>query len=279
MKYIELRTTGFTNDEEKEILIAFLGDIGFDSFVEQETELLAYIPEKDFSESSLMQHEYVKNVLTHIRFSFQAIAEKNWNQEWESNYQPVNIENQCQIRAPFHEKIGSIPFDIIIEPKMSFGTAHHPTTSMMIKAMLEMDFTHKKVLDMGCGTGVLAILAALKGANEVIAIDNDEWAYNNTVENIKRNNVTIAVYLDDAKILQNFNNIDVCLANINRNILLEDIKHYSLCTSSDSLLLLSGFYKEDLNTIEKECTHYGYFLVKVFEQNNWVAALFKKTNT
>ncbi len=276
MEYIELRCTPKQKTEGQiEILSAVLGELGFESFIEDKDDLLAYIQSHLFS-PSLLDDSLVSVFHGIVDFSWNLIPDQNWNRVWEENFQPVTINGQCRIRAPFHAPDKQIEYEIIIEPKMSFGTAHHETTAGMIKFILATDMKSKKVLDMGCGTGVLAILAAKKGATTVTAIDNDEWAYNNTIENCQRNNVQwINVYLSDASLLSG-EHFDIILANINRNILLQDIPVYAGCLHHNGLLFLSGFYAEDLDAVNEKAISSGLEYLSHLEENKWIAASYRK---
>lgn len=278
MDYIELSCDIAAENQQEiaEILIAELSEIGFESFDETETGIKAYIQKDAFKIEELKDLQV--NSLTNctINYTWQAIKQQNWNAVWESNFEPINIDNQCFVRAPFHKRQENIKYDIIIEPKMSFGTGHHETTSLMLKTMLSMNFEGKKVLDMGCGTGVLAILASLKNAREITAIDIDEWAYENTLENINRNNCSnIDVYKGDASLLKN-KKFDIILANINRNILLSDLQVYSASLIKGGILLLSGIYVQDLEAIQSEAKTQQLVFESYQSKNNWVAALFIK---
>lgn len=266
MDYIEVN---FTGDEDQEVLIARLAETGFESFVETENGFQAYIPAKQFKEQD------VKDILTQLEsgfsFNFQFIKDQNWNAVWESNYEPVLIADKCYIRAPFHPSMPDVETEIIIEPKMSFGTAHHETTSMMVEMLHSLDLKGKKVLDMGCGTGILAILAGIKGATEIVAIDNDEWAYRNTIENIQVNHCEhIQVFLGDASLLQN-QKFDCIVANINRNILLNDIHAYAKSLVEGGQLLMSGFYKKDIPAISEEAEKYHLKYDFHYTKNQWAA--------
>jgi len=274
MNYLEFTYYISTEIIEKDILIARLAKIGFDSFVDTETGFQAYVSEKQYDENKTddLNFEFSKNFKSSPEKKI--IEDQNWNAEWEKNFEAVIIKEKCSVRAPFHEKPKNIEFDIIIEPKMSFGTAHHETTSMMIELLLEMDLKYKDVLDMGCGTGVLAILASKIGAKNILAIDNDEWAFNNTIENIEKNNVSnIEILLGDAALLQD-KKFDVIIANINRNILLADIKNYAPCLKENGYLLMSGFYEKDLELIKKAAEKVNIKLSNFISKNNWVAVVF-----
>lgn len=256
-----------------EILIAELGERGFDSFVENEDGLSAYISIDLFHDEVLEDIYVLSSGEFEISYSVEDVEQVNWNEEWEKNFHPIYIEDQCAIRAPFHEK-KEVKYDIVIEPKMSFGTGHHETTYMMLNHLLGMDLEGKTVLDMGCGTGILAILAGMRGATDIDAIDIDTWCYENSVENCERNNCSfINVYEGDASLLQQLNKqYDVIIANINRNILLEDIPAYIACLKKGGTLLLSGFYKEDLEVITARCAEFELKFIENLEKNNWIAS-------
>ena len=253
-----------------EILIAELGYAGFESFVENENGVTAYIQKEEHREDILKNIFVLENNEFDISYSKEEIAQVNWNSEWEKNFQPIQVDNLVSIRAPFHEN-PNLQYDIVIEPKMSFGTGHHETTHMMIQHLLTLDLQDKKVLDMGCGTGILAIFAEMKGAQPIDAIDIDHWCYENSLENCKRNNCNyISVYEGDVSLLIN-KKYDVIIANINRNILMNDIKSYSNSLNSNGILLLSGFYEEDIPIVDSETSKYNLKLDKIIERNNWVA--------
>lgn len=256
-----------------EILIAELGYVGFDSFVETEEGVSAYILKEEWRENILDDIQILKSDEFEISYHFEDVEQVNWNEEWERNFSPIIVDDLCAIRAPFHEKFDT-KYDIVIEPKMSFGTGHHETTHMMIQYVLKNEFEGKSVLDMGCGTGVLAILAEMKGAASLDAIDIDNWCYLNSLENVERNNCSnINVIEGDASLLAN-KCYDVIIANINRNILLNDIKTYVSSLNENGTLLLSGFYREDIPSIEAECNKHMLKLVETLERNHWVALKF-----
>ena len=257
-----------------EILIAELGYAGFESFVETEEGVTAYIQKDEWNQNILEDIQILNSDEFDITYTHEDIEQTNWNAEWEKNFNPIVVDDVCAVRAPFHEKFDT-EYDIIIEPKMSFGTGHHETTHMMIQHILQNDFKDKSVLDMGCGTAVLAILAEMKGAKPIDAIDIDNWCYLNSLENVERNNCKyISVYEGDASLL-NDRHYDIIIANINRNILLQDIATYAKCLNTNGSLFLSGFYEDDIPLIEKECNTHNLQLTKTLKRNNWVALHFK----
>tara|TARA_B100000953_G_scaffold293765_1_gene282671 strand:+ start:15155 stop:15988 length:834 start_codon:yes stop_codon:yes gene_type:complete len=256
-----------------EILIAELGSLGFESFVENEDGVTAYILKEEFNENMLTEVRILDSDEFKISYSSSEIQQVNWNEEWEKNFQPIVVDDICSVRAPFHPK-PETEFDIVIEPKMSFGTGHHATTHMMIQFILKNEWKGKSVLDMGCGTGVLAILSSQKGANPVEAIDIDNWCYLNTLENIERNNVPeISVKEGGAELLGE-KKYDVIIANINRNILLNDMQKYVLVLQPDGDLYLSGFYKGDIPIIQEACEKLGLKFQENLEKDKWVAVKF-----
>ena len=253
-----------------EILMAELIEIGFDSFTEEYDGILGYIQKELFKEEELKEVQLLQNPDINISYTFKEMPNINWNEEWEKNFSPINIEDQVSIRAEFHEN-QNLPHEIIIQPKMSFGTGHHATTYLMIQQMLDMDFENKTVLDMGCGTAILAILAEMKGAEPIDAIDIDNWCYLNSIENAERNNCKhITVYEGDAALLAG-KSYDLIIANINRNILLNDMQAYVDCLNKGGIILFSGFYEEDIPFIDASCTEKGLTYVKKFQRNNWVS--------
>lgn len=257
-----------------EILVAELGYAGFESFVETEEGVAAYIQKEDWNEAILEEINILSSEEFEITFTFSEIEQINWNAEWEKNFDPIEVDGKCTVRAPFHPK-KNFEYEIVIEPKMSFGTGHHETTFMMLQFLLENDFKNKTVLDMGCGTAVLAILAEMRGASKLDAIDIDEWCFENSMENIQRNNSeNISVYLGNASLLEG-KKYDVIIANINRNILLNDMETYRTCLEMGGELYLSGFYKEDLQVITECCNNLGFSFVENKEKSKWVAAKFK----
>jgi len=281
--YLEYAFTVTPLQPAVEILLAELGALGFESFTETETGLLAYIQKDEAfpdgvpeNPKALLSDIYILgNDEFEISFEVKEIEQVNWNEEWEKHFEPIEVDGRCGVRAPFHES-GNLAYEIVIEPKMSFGTGHHQTTHMMIKHLLKMDVEDKKTLDMGSGTGVLAILAEMRGAKPIDAIDIDNWCYLNAQENIERNNCKHITALEgDASLLKD-KSYDLIIANINRNILLQDIAVYSNCLTDQGTLLLSGFYSEDIPLISEACNAHNLYFVSNFERNNWVACKFEK---
>lgn len=256
-----------------EIIIAELGYLGFESFVETEEGVIAYIQKEEWNDAILEDIQILNSEEFEITYSFEEIEQTNWNEDWEKNFNPIIVDDLVSVRAPFHEKPDT-KYDLIIEPKMSFGTGHHETTHMMIQHILRNDFNGKTVLDMGCGTGVLAILAEKVGATKLDAIDIDNWCYLNSIENVERNNCNnISVFEGDVKLLEG-KTYDSIIANINRNILLADIKSYAKCLNKNGSLFLSGFYEEDIPLIEAECHKQMLKLEETIQKGQWVSLKF-----
>jgi ribosomal protein L11 methyltransferase len=274
--YIEYVFEVTPKEPATEILIAELGEVGFESFVENENGVIAYIQKNEWKENMLEDVFILKSEAFVINFNYKEIAQTNWNAEWEKNFNQIKVDDLVSIRAPFHEN-PNLKYDIVIEPKMSFGTGHHETTHMMVQHLLDLDVKNKKVLDMGCGTGILAIFAEMKGAQPIDAIDIDAWCYENSLENVERNNCkNISVFEGDSSLLAN-KKYDLIIANINRNILLSDMEIYTSCLNKTGVLLLSGFYSEDIIIIDEEVSKYGLTLNKTIKRNNWVALQYQKT--
>lgn len=261
--------------ENKEIIIALLAETGYESFADSPAGLLAYIPTDCFTENIANNAlEPINGLFDEIGITSKAMPDVNWNAQWESNFEPIEISSQCRIRAPFHPANPAYKYEIIIEPKMSFGTGHHATTALMAQLIFNVGLSNKKVLDMGCGTGVLAILAAKLGAHPITAIDIDQWAYENTIENIGRNRIHPFEVLKGGAELISENEFDVIFANINRNILLEHLPVYKKALTCKGVLLMSGFYKQDLALIEENAMSLGLELENCIERDQWVAAKF-----
>ncbi len=275
MKTFEYSFTAPNSDIQHDMLTTMLAEIGFDSFMDDAMGLKAYCSADNRDDLA------VENLLLEPSFSdirllkVEEMPDKDWNEVWEASYQPVVVNDRCRVRAPFHEPDPSFEFDLVIEPKMSFGTANHETTAQIIQLMLETDFQGKTVLDMGSGTAVLAILAKKLGAAHTVAIDNDEWAYRNAFTNTELNGVSdIEIILGDALSIQG--SFDVVLANINRNILLRDMHLYVAAMRPDAHIFFSGFYTEDLESIKAEAERLGLHYCRHLSRNNWVAAEFVK---
>ena len=279
MNYLEFQfTINPANEINSDILSALLGEIGFESFVTTETGVDAYIQSDLFEEEQLI--DLISNfpVEAAITYKTNEVVAKNWNEEWEKHYfQPIIIEDKCVIHSSFHKDIPQTEYDILIDPKMSFGTGHHETTSLMLTFLLEENLKGKSFLDMGCGTAVLAILASKKGADPITAIDIDQWATDNAKENIALNHTSnIKILLGDASLLADESGFDVVFANINRNILLNDMNAYVAKMNDGAHLFMSGFYKQDILMIEEEANRLGLRLIHFKERNNWVAVKFAK---
>lgn len=257
-----------------EIVIALISSLPFESFVENETGFTAYIPsDQDNEEDVKALLEDLENV--EIHYTRQEIEQQNWNAEWEKNFQPIIVNNQCIIRADFHEPYQDIPYEIVITPKMSFGTGHHATTHLMVEYILENDFAKKDLLDMGCGTSILAILAMKKGANYAECIDIDEWAVENSIENAKKNNVHLDAKMGDVSLLGN-KSFDVVLANINKNILMKDNPWYTKVLNKNGDLFLSGLLDVDFDDMVTKCNENGLKFVSKKQRNEWIALHFIK---
>ncbi len=277
MQFLELVFKPVTHDAARSMLIAELLPLGFDSFNEEENTLLAYISEDVFDQEKISDIIFLKEH-PEIIYEIRSLEEKNWNQEWESNYQPVTISAKCHVRAPFHPPAAGIQYEIVIEPKMAFGTAHHETTKLMAEWLMGLDVSDKDVLDMGCGTGILAILANKMGARSVKGIDNDEWAWRNAQENFMINGLAAQdVYLGDAALIDR-GGYDIILANINRNVLLQDMRSYSNGLRSGGQLLLSGFYVKDTEAIKNSTMESGLYFAGSGFLNDWAVVLLQKQN-
>lgn len=278
MKYIEVRFS-FSSKEEyvKDLLSSELGEIGFESFSPEEEGLVAYVQTHLFDESALESLLSDFSYDTNIRYEAKEAEDKDWNEEWEKNYfEPIVIGDECVVHGSFHKDIPVAKYDIVINPKMAFGTGYHATTTLMMRALLRNDLAGKSLLDMGCGTAILAILAKKKGAGRTVGIDIDEWAYENAKENIVINNTPdIEIRLGGADALKE-ESFDIIMANINRNILLQDIQHYVKRLHKGSLLFMSGFYETDIPVIEAETVKYGLKKIAYEKQGDWVAVQFEK---
>ena len=278
MKYFEVTfTTSPCNETINDVVSALAGEIGFESFVEWENGVQAYVQQSLFDEEALK--EMVANFPlpdTSVTYEIKEAEDKDWNEEWEKNFfQPIVIGDRCCIHSTFHKDTPQTEYEILINPQMAFGTGHHETTSSIICELLDADLKGKSVLDMGCGTSILAILASMRGANPVTAIDIDDWCVNNSRDNIELNNIhNIKVELGDAALLEGREPFDVIIANINRNILLADMDRYAACMHQGSELFMSGFYVQDIPAIREKAESLGMEFVHHREKNNWAAVKF-----
>lgn len=278
MKYLEFifHTTPCT-ETVNDVLSAVLGEVGFESFVEQPDGIAAYIQKDLYNESSLK--EAIADFPlsdTQVEYTYREAEDKDWNEEWEKNFfQPIVIGDRCCIHSTFHKDTPKTEYEILINPQMAFGTGHHETTSSIISELLDADLKDKSVLDMGCGTSILAILASMRGANPVTAIDIDDWCVNNSKDNIILNQINnITVELGDASLLKGRKPFDVIIANINRNILLADMPQYAACMHAGSELYMSGFYVQDIPVIREKAENLGMKFIHYREKNNWAAVKF-----
>lgn len=273
--YIEYKFTVVPKDPWEEILFAALQELPFESFESNENSLMAYVPEALHYDNFLKTISLFENTAVSISFEKKTIEPINWNAKWESEFQPIEIGEDCVVRADFHPAQGK-PYELIINPKMSFGTGHHQTTHMMLEFALKENFKEKRVLDMGCGTGVLAILASMKGAVSVDAIDIDPWCIENTNENAQKNDCSTVNCFLGSSITLKTPSYDLIFANINRNILLEQITSYSEALYTRGVLLMSGFYQEDIVSLIEYCNTNGLSLVEEKHRDNWRALKFIK---
>ena len=278
MKYLEfIFHTTPCNETVNDVLTALLGDAGFESFVERPDGIAAYIQANLYNEADLKQTiaDYPLPD-TGITYSYTEAEDKDWNEEWEKNFfQPIVIGDRCVIHSTFHHDIPQAAYDIVINPQMAFGTGHHETTSLIIGELLDTDLQGKNVLDMGCGTSILAILARMRGAASCTAIDIDDWCVRNSLENIDLNHIEgIQVYQGDASSLADKGPFDVVIANINRNILLADMGHYTARMNQGATLLISGFYTEDIPALQAEAERLGLRYDGQREKNRWAAVRF-----
>ena len=278
MKYLEVTFhTSPCTETINDVLAAVLGDTGFESFTEAEGGIKAYIQEKLFDERAM------KSALadfpidgTRITYSVAETEDKDWNEEWEKNFfQPIVVGRRCAIHSTFHKDVPQAEYDIIINPQMAFGTGHHQTTSLILEALLDADIKGKTVLDMGCGTSILAILASMRGARAVTAIDIDDWCVENSKDNVRLNGITnISIEQGDASSLKGRNPFDLIIANINRNVLLADMHAYAQAMHPGSEIYMSGFYTNDIPLLQEEARKHGLQFVHSAEKEHWAMARF-----
>ncbi len=280
MKYFEVHfTVRPSNEVVRDVLSAVLAEAGFESFVETADGLDAYVQQRLFDAAALdaALADFPMKV-EDISYDVEEAEDKDWNREWENNFfTPIVIDGRCAIHSTFHHDVPAAAYDIIINPQMAFGTGHHATTAMMVEEILDLHLSGRSVLDMGCGTSVLAILASKRGAGRLLAVDIDSWCVDNSRDNIKLNNVgNIEVAEGDAASLAGKGPFDVVLANINRNILLEDIPSYVAEMAPGAMLCMSGFYVEDVPSIRRAAEEQGLFYVHCREKDGWAMAAFRK---
>ncbi len=277
MNYTELALELNPLELFSEMLTYQLGEVGFEMFEDTPQGFKAYIQTANYNNEAVLEIiEGIKELNCEVTYSVQDIPWQNWNAEWEKNYQPEIIGNKIYVRAEFHEANPSYPHEIIVQPRMAFGTGHHPTTSQVMEAMLNIDFQNKSLLDMGCGTGILAILGMQLGARSAYAIDNDPNSVENSIENAQRNGYPqIEVALGSSELLEG-KSYDIILANINRNIILNDLEKYATSLYVGGLLITSGYYTSDLYVIKNKAAEYHIDYLQHTSQNDWCCATFKK---
>ena len=274
MAYLAYHFTVSPPQPGSEIISALISDFGFESFVQHESGFDAYIQEElagtiDISELDFEDFTY--------KLTIEKIETTNWNKEWEKNFEPVVVDNLLCIRAPFHAANTEVKFELIIMPKMSFGTGHHQTTRLMCKNMFDLDFKNKRVLDMGCGTGILAVLSKKLGAADVVGIDNDAWSVENSLENCVANNCNdILIRLGDAQILDDYRPFDVIIANINKNILKRDLALYVEKLNQDGFIFLSGFFVTDIEDLKEVAKDLNLEYKKTRNEDEWAMLVFQK---
>ncbi len=267
-------------NSEKEILFAKMDKIGFEGFVEGEDDILAYISEEEFVTEAFHQMiDEMAGLQIRVQYRFHRTEEQNWNEEWERKFEPVVIDDRVLIRAPFHDSSNDLECTLIIEPKMSFGTGHHHTTKLMIKEMGNHSLRDKRILDMGCGTGVLGIYACKQGASRVLAVDHDQWAYENALENVRQNGAAaMEVRLGDVGALYD-EKFHIILANITRNTLVRDLPTYTEHLTDDGLLVISGILAEDVQYVLNEAYRCELKHLSTGEESNWISlTLIKQGN-
>ena len=274
MNYIQYSFTVTPTEPGSDILIALLADLGFESFTQNEFGLEAYIQQEFDNESSVKELSFEDFSFLYTRTE---IPKTNWNEEWEKNFTPVYVDDLVCIRAHFHPASENVKHDIIITPKMSFGTGHHDTTWLVSKTMFSLDFKNTSVLDMGCGTGILAILAKQLGATKILGIDIDDWSIENSIENAAINNASEIVFTKgDASSLPTTQTFEIILANINKNVLKKDLPAYFTCLKKDGVLLLSGFFTTDVDELKQLAQTTGFEFIESYKKNEWAVIKLKK---
>jgi len=278
MEYVEVTFHLSPKEPWNDLLADALGEIGFESFMDQDELFLAYVQKSEFSEEALKEIWVLNEDEVAVQYEYQTVPNENWNKKWEDNFHPVDVDDQVIIRASFHQIDKSYPYEILIDPKMAFGTGHHQSTFLMVMQMLSLDFSEKRVLDMGSGTGVLAILAKMRHAGYTKAVDNNDWAYESTKENVEANGYPdIEVVLGDIDSVKS-DQYDVILANINRNIVIDQMSYYVKMLPDGGELLTSGFFEHDASLIMDAATKAGFTLIKENYRNDWAQLTFAKNN-
>ncbi len=278
MDYIELTVKLTPREPWSDILTAELADIGFDSFVETEEGVQAYIPTKDYQKELIFTATILGQNSNEFQFEIdeKLIPHQNWNEEWESGFNPVYVDDLLTIRAPFHDQSCVKGMEVIIQPQMSFGTGHHETTWLMSKSLFELNPFPKTVLDMGTGTGVLAIIAEKLGGEQILAIDIEDWSVENTIENVERNECSKITSLCGDISLLGHRKFELILANINKNVLKAHLPHYSKSLEIGGQLFMSGFFETDIQELIAEANQYGLVFVSQKVKATWACIQFKK---
>lgn len=275
---VEFIAVKFSCSEDfTEIIIAELGELGYNSMMETDDGVEGYVEIEKFSEQDIRDLIARYAEVTQLSYTVEEVERKNWNEEWEKNYDPIIVEDKCLVRATFHQIDKQYPYEIVITPKMSFGTGHHATTYLMLKNQMALDHKGKRVLDAGCGTAILAVMASKLGAKEVIAYDIDSWSIENAPENVELNQCeNVSVFGGTIESLQLEGHFDIILANINKNVLLDEIRHYQAYMPEKGILVLSGFYETDDEDLQNEATKFGLHLLNKSSRNNWSSLVFEK---
>jgi ribosomal protein L11 methyltransferase len=277
MSYSEFNFQLNDNEQSAEVLSAWLGELGFEGFAENESSLLAYLPTECLTDELMSElSEMQESASVFTSFSYAEMPDKNWNEEWEKSYEPVEIKGVCRVRADFHAPDSSCPLEIVIQPQMSFGTGHHSTTRLMLQTMASIELHNKTVLDMGSGTGVLAIAAEKWGACSVLAIDNEQPAFENAQVNVLKNNCSKIVVKKGSAEVFSGHTFDVILANINRNVLLAMMKDFAAALNNEGVLLLSGFYTHDEPLLLQEAAKHQLVFSNKAAENDWACLYLKR---